>query len=651
MTEVIERPRDSVVDMTTAMLLEDRLVRESEGSHDVVAAFCRIADAFDPLGDIDTAARLVARSAAQLTASTRCCVYLRDGESELFRGRVVFGEATGEEERVRRLVCGTAADRFTREIISSLRPVLIADARHDPRPVRAAMIDWGVQSVLGVPMLDGEDVVGIIFLDNTGLPREYSAAEQAIAADFGRFAGVALSHALKAQGLRQAKLAAEQQIQSLKRARALDERLTQALVDARGVNEIAAAVTALTDRECAIYDDALQRVGTGGRPDSPVETLRALDRLAGDLPEMREILDGAMARTAIIDAIPAERMTHRVLVSSVLNGGRVVGCVALLETGGRFSLADAAAARRTAMAVGIDFAARRRGRAELAHAREVLVRDLIGGTSDPGRARARADYVGLSLDRGTVVAFLKRRAGGGPPLTSEALDAAFVAQGIDHWEGATTAEAGGIVVIAPTPEADSRQAAIAAVRSRVNEVALRLAADGEVLVALSGICSDPPGFRLAFEESRQVLHCLEELGSGGSLVSSLAADDLGPARLFLGASDRSAARRFCADVLGPLDDVGDPKAVDLLLTADTYYTCGRSVRRTAARLGVHGNTVRYRLARIKQLTGRDLLGDPTGEVDFFVALLLLGLERRVPRDIVVRLGAIPDPDEHDIDNL
>ncbi|MBS1892974.1 MAG: helix-turn-helix domain-containing protein [Actinobacteria bacterium] len=646
MTELMIAPAGGVLETPAEAFAE---AAPEAQSGDVVAAFCRIADAFNPLGDVDTAARLVAAASARLTASARCCVYLRDGDSGLFRGRVAFGDLAGEDERVRRLVCGTAADRFTSEIVESRRPVMIADARHDRRPVRAAMVDWGVSSVLGVPMLDGEDVVGLIFLDDAGRRREFSAAAQEAAAGFGRLAGVAMSHALQAQGLRQAKLAAEQQTQALKRARVLDERLTQALVDAQGVNEIAAAVTAATDRCCAVFDDSLRRIGGGG-PGAEAETLRALERLGADLPEVREVLEGETSRTAIIDAIPTQRMMHRVLISPVSNGGRVVGCVALLETGGRFSLTDAAAARRAAMAVGIDFAARRRKQTDRAHAREVLVRDLIGGTGDPARATARADYVGLSLDRGAVVASLKRRHGGGPPLATDAVEEACMAEGVGHWEGATTAEAGAIIVIVPIEESDSRQASIATVRARLNEAALRLGDDGEVLVALSGVCADAPGFRLAFEESQQVLGCLEELGSGGSLVSSLAADDLGPARLFLSAGDRSAARRFCADVLGPLNDVDDPKAVDLLVTADTYYSCGRSVRRTASRLEVHGNTVRYRLARIKQLTGRDLLGDPTGEVDFFVALMLLSLEQRVPRDIVVRIGADRE-DEHDIDNL
>jgi sugar diacid utilization regulator len=639
MSEVLARPVDGVVDVRALHLVpEDAPALDPEHRPDVIAAFCRIADAFDPQDDVDTAVRLLARTAAQLTASTRCCVYLRDPGSTLFRGHVAVGASPADDERVRHLVCGTASDRFTREIVELRRPVLISDARNDARPVRSAMVDWGVRSVLGVPMLSGDDVIGIIFLDDAGARRDFSASEQAAAATFGRLAGIALSHALRAQQLWRAMQAAERQNESLKRARALDERLTQALVDARGVSEIARTVASMTGRECVVYDGALQRLGTGGRPDAQPWAMRAFDRLVVDLPEVRDVLDGAtQGRLAVIDAIPAEGLMHRVLVSPVLSGTRAIGCVALCETGGRFTSADAAAARRMAMAVGIDFAARHRASVEFAHAREVLVRDLIAGTSDPEKAAARAEYVGLSLHRRTLVALVKRRSACGPPLTADAVGAACVAQGIEHWEGAATAEAGGVVVVLPLQDTGSRSTAITEAQGRLNDVAMRMSADGEVLAALSTVCADARGFRRAFAETCQVMRCLEQLGSGGSRASSLAADDLGAARLFLSAADPSEARRFCADVLAPLDDVSDPKSVDLLLTAQTFYTCGRSVRRTAALLRVHGNTVRYRLARIKQTTGRDIVGDPTDELDFFVALMILSLERRVPHDIVVRL--------------
>ncbi|QLL08257.1 PucR family transcriptional regulator [Mycobacterium vicinigordonae] len=45
---------------------------------------------------------------------------------------------------------------------------------------------------------------------------------------------------------------------------------------------------------------------------------------------------------------------------------------------------------------------------------------------------------------------------------------------------------------------------------------------------------------------------------------------------------------------------------ELIATLRTYLACGMHVERTATRLFVHQNTVRYRIARFEELTGKDL---------------------------------------------
>ncbi|WP_038863553.1 helix-turn-helix domain-containing protein, partial [Mycobacterium avium] len=45
---------------------------------------------------------------------------------------------------------------------------------------------------------------------------------------------------------------------------------------------------------------------------------------------------------------------------------------------------------------------------------------------------------------------------------------------------------------------------------------------------------------------------------------------------------------------------------ELIATVRTYLACGMHVERTATRLFVHQNTVRYRLARFEELTGASL---------------------------------------------
>jgi DNA-binding PucR family transcriptional regulator len=54
-------------------------------------------------------------------------------------------------------------------------------------------------------------------------------------------------------------------------------------------------------------------------------------------------------------------------------------------------------------------------------------------------------------------------------------------------------------------------------------------------------------------------------------------------------------------------------------TLEAFLGCSGSWNRCAAELHVHVNTLRYRIRRIEELTGRDL-GTLENRVDFFLAL-------------------------------
>jgi len=107
--------------------------------------------------------------------------------------------------------------------------------------------------------------------------------------------------------------------------------------------------------------------------------------------------------------------------------------------------------------------------------------------------------------------------------------------------------------------------------------------------------------------------------AGTSGVSVVTSDEVASHELLLATVPASVLRSFRERLLGPLLTYDDQHRAELLPTLREFLACSGSWNACAARMYVHVNTVRYRIRRIEELTGRDLsrLDD---QVDFFLAL-------------------------------
>ncbi len=79
-------------------------------------------------------------------------------------------------------------------------------------------------------------------------------------------------------------------------------------------------------------------------------------------------------------------------------------------------------------------------------------------------------------------------------------------------------------------------------------------------------------------------------------------DQDGVARVLMG---ELRLEDFCEQVLGALAAYDREKRSELVRTLDAYVGAGNSLSAAAARLGLHRNTVLYRLRRIRALLGYD----------------------------------------------
>jgi hypothetical protein len=131
-------------------------------------------------------------------------------------------------------------------------------------------------------------------------------------------------------------------------------------------------------------------------------------------------------------------------------------------------------------------------------------------------------------------------------------------------------------------------------------------------VVVGPVVSDLAGAAASVQEALAGLAAVRAWPQAPRPVSSA---DLLAERATLG--DESARRRLLEDVYRPLAQSGG----DLLATAAAYLEGGGSIEATGRTLFLHPNTVRYRLKKLLDVTGRDLT-DPRDALVVRLALLL-----------------------------
>ncbi|MEU1788515.1 PucR family transcriptional regulator ligand-binding domain-containing protein [Streptomyces sparsogenes] len=156
-------------------------------------------------------------------------------------------------------------------------------------------------------------------------------------------------------------------------------------------------------------------------------------------------------------------------------------------------------------------------------------------------------------------------------------------------------------------------ALLAAVREPLSR---GLDGDGRLTLGVSASVQSAEGLRGALEEAR---HARRVAAARPGRVCAAGHQELASHVLLLPFVPDDVRRAFTARLLDPLHDYDRRHRAELIPTLEAFLDCDGSWTRCAARLHLHVNTLRYRVGRIEQLTGRDLarLED---KVDFFLAL-------------------------------
>jgi sugar diacid utilization regulator len=160
--------------------------------------------------------------------------------------------------------------------------------------------------------------------------------------------------------------------------------------------------------------------------------------------------------------------------------------------------------------------------------------------------------------------------------------------------------AGHVAVLLPAPtDAEVRRVAAAVARE------LRSGVHGFTFaIGHSRVAGDPVDLYRAGNEALLAANVAE----AGPEDSVLAFEETGAYRLLLPAmsEDPAELQRFFAETVEPLVTYDEQYETDLVQTLETFLDADGNVAGTAQRLFTHRHTVRYRLERVRDLTGLDV---------------------------------------------
>lgn len=210
---------------------------------------------------------------------------------------------------------------------------------------------------------------------------------------------------------------------------------------------------------------------------------------------------------------------------------------------------------------------------------------LLGELEDPGEARERARVLGWNFGQAHAVVVVDVPPGGPRDAAPRVLQYAL------------TGDDGRVPAVVPRPHGAAAlvpHADRAALAAAGRVILQHLPAGRGIAVGVGRACDPLRDAKRSYREACTAALVARARGESGPTFF----DDVGVFR-FLYNQPLGELRAFCAEQLGRLGD-------SLVQTLEAYFVCGGNVRRVAATLHTHYNTVANRLRRIERLTGKDL---------------------------------------------
>ncbi len=390
-----------------------------------------------------------------------------------------------------------------------------------------------------------------------------------------------------------------EQYDVLERGTRVHEQLERLVIEGRGLEEITDSIAGAIGGAALVQDRSgveLARHPARGGPDEGATRALAeelADRQAAGTMTPATPSHPSLGDRALSVPVPGRR------------GGAPVAWLTVVSDHAQLGAFERLCARQAAIVVGLELMRERVVRETERRLAGDLLADALGERLDSDELRGRLRPFGIGAEAAVLVFELDD-----PAAAETTLEVALSEAGAPALV-ATSAVAGRPLLCAvvdagsadPVEIARQGREALASSHGRVRAAASRAVGVGSL--------------RRAFHEARCALEATSLADGKAPEVASHR--DLGAFTLLLALQDDDALRLYSDGLLDPIERTEGEYGGELLRSLEAFIANNGNWERAARQLYCHRHTLRYRIRKIEELTGRDL-GRATDRIEFWLAL-------------------------------
>jgi len=546
----------------------------------------------------DELLELIIRETTSAIGTDVCSLYLLAPNHQL-----LLTATNGLNENMVGKVTMNVGEGITGWVADSRRPAVVPDVSKEPHWKWVPGLDEDrFHSMASVPIESGPRLVGVLNVQSTER-REFNSGD----IDFLRAIAAQVAGILERSELQRR---TEVQLAEIRLSHDIHERFTKLSLDGAGIPSILEVIGSLAGGRAALYSADGYRVRGAGESSDGMPPRIHVPSFGGAAREVR-ISAGRPART--LDVVP------------VRAGADMLGLLAVgvdeetVDAEGRLRALEHGS---TVLALEL---AKERAAAEVERRlRGDLVEEVLAGGLEPDEAERiarQAEVLGHRLPQSAWVVVLEPDDDGteaalAPRGRQDRLDGALSGLIRSRMPGALTLVRSASAVFLVPDELAGDLASVEKLAGQVLAAAGPVMRPGSASVGIGNLANGVGELARSYVEARQALRLTRRAGSRGRVASYRS---LGAFRLLLEVQSPDSLRRFVDELLGPLLQYAQSRDTPLLETLEAL-SAARWVRRAAARnLGIHINSMTYRVERIQALTALEL-DDPETRVAISIAL-------------------------------